>query len=57
MAVKDKKFVERQVKDIDDAMRNLGIELEEEEAEFVDPADQFEFDPQALEEGSHDDAK
>lgn len=50
MAVKDKKFIERQVKDIDDAMRDLGIVLEEKKAEIKDPADQFDFDPQALRE-------
>ncbi|MCW6662016.1 hypothetical protein NHG28_07210 [Aerococcaceae bacterium NML201209] len=54
MAVKDKKFMERQVKDIDDAMRDLGIVLEEKKVKVKDPADQFDFNPQALREDSDD---
>ena len=38
-------------------MAKLGLVLDEEEKKFVDPTDQFAFDPSALEDDQDDQAK
>ena len=49
MALKDEDFLVKNDKDLEAAMAKLGLVLNEEKKEFVDPTDQFAFDPSALE--------
>lgn len=49
MALKDEDFLLKNDKDLEAAMAKLGLVLDEEKKEFVDPTDQFAFDPSALE--------
>lgn len=49
MALKDEDFLLKNDKDLEAAMAKLGLVLNEEKKEFVDPTDQFAFDPSALE--------
>ena len=49
MALKDEDFLLKNDKDLESAMEKLGLVLNEEKKEFVDPTDQFDFDPSALE--------
>lgn len=53
MALKDEDFLLKNDKDLEAAMAKLGLVLDEEEKEFVDPTDQFAFDPSVLED-DHD---
>ena len=49
MALKDEDFLLKNDKDLEAAMAKLGLVLDEEEKEFVDPTDQFDFDHSAVE--------
>ena len=57
MALKDEDFLLKNDKDLEAAMAKLGLVLDEEEKEFVDPTDQFAFNPSALEDDQDDQAK
>ena len=57
MALKDEDFLLKNDKDLEAAMAKLGLVLNEEKKEFVDPTDQFAFDPSALEGDQDDQAK
>lgn len=57
MALKDEDFLLKNDKDLEAAMAKLGLVLNEEKKEFVDPIDQFAFDPSALEDDQDDQAK
>ena len=53
MALKAADCLLKNDKDLEAAMAKLGLVLNEEKKEFVDPTDQFDFDPSALED-DHD---
>ena len=57
MALKDEDFLLKNDKDLEAAMAKLGLVLNEEKKEFVDPTDQFAFDPSAFEDDQDDQAK
>ena len=57
MALKDEDFLLKNDKDLEAAMAKLGLVLNEEKKEFVDPTDQFAFDPSVLEDDQDGQAK
>lgn len=49
MALKDEDTLMKRKRELEEAMANLGLDLNEEEEAFVDDlANQFEFDEEAL---------